>query len=152
MSVFVPDVVIAECVMPPVDSSVDLEDLGYVICQCLLVRLNPTGDVCRLRQFLERDPTGEDDVYQHQHALLGGIDKEVSWLMVGPFVVQLQNLITDVEREMLLEDLCGWGAIRVVHFLEEPGRLLMSGCAQRRPDRARLHQCGRRVHDYRRHA
>ncbi len=46
--------------------------------------------------------------------------------MVRPFVVQLQHLIPDVEREMILEDLCGQGAIRVVHFLKEPGRLLIS--------------------------
>src|SRR5258708_31001232 len=46
--------------------------------------------------------------------------------MVRPSVVQLQHLIPDMEREMILEDLRGQGAIRVVHFLKEPGRLLMS--------------------------
>src|SRR5260370_41825565 len=96
------------------------------IGQSLVVCLNPTRDVCRLPQFLERDPYGEDDVYQHQHALLRGIDKEVAWLMVRPSVVQLQHLITDMEREMILEDLRGQGTIRVFHFLKEPGRLLMS--------------------------
>src|SRR3989475_10485657 len=89
------------------------------IGQSLVVRLNPTRDVCRLPQFLERNPPGEDDVYQHQHALLGGIDKEVAWLMVRPFVVQLQHLIPDMEREMILEDLRGQGSIRVVHCIKD---------------------------------
>src|SRR5437870_12759762 len=34
--------------------------------------------------------------------------------------------ISYVEREMILEDLCGQGAIRVFQFLKDIGRLLMS--------------------------
>ena len=55
-------------------------------------RSSPPEDILRFAKIGERDPTGEDDVDEHQRPLCRRVDEDVAWRVVRPVIVELQRI------------------------------------------------------------